>query len=56
MLHGRFALDVTLHLLLDVAVAARETRVLAQVLGPRRHQKRFEKHAGVLDISKDAPP
>ena len=56
MLHKGFAFDVTPHLRLDVAIATRETLVLAQVLGPRRHQKGFEKHVGVLEIPKDAPP
>jgi hypothetical protein len=56
VLHDRFAFEVTPHVRLDVAIAAREPVVLAQVFGPRRHQKRFEKHVGVLEISKYAPP
>ena len=56
MLHDRFTFDVTQHMRLDVAIAAREALVLAQVFGPRRHQKRFDKHVGVFEISKYAPP
>ena len=55
MLHEGFAFDVAEHLRLDVAIAAREARVLTEVLGPRGDEKRFQKHVGVLEIAKYAP-
>jgi len=56
MLHDGFFVDVQPYLRLDVAIAAREAFVLAHVFGPRCHQKRFEKHVGVFEISKHTPP
>jgi hypothetical protein len=55
VLHDRVSFDVTPHTCLDVGIAAREPLVLAQVFGPRRHEKCFDEDLGVLEIAKHTP-